>query len=73
MPDHRHAITVSDYGNPDGGFDVSEKGYKYWREVENGSPQYTENVSGENSVYSGEHVTPENYAVYWFIKAKREE
>ena len=25
LPDHRHAITVSDYDNPDGGFDVSEK------------------------------------------------
>ena len=31
-------------------------------------------ASRSNSIYgSSEHVTPENYAVYWFIKAKREE
>ena len=30
-------------------------------------------ASKSNKVYSGEHVTPENYAVYWFIKAKKEE
>ena len=30
-------------------------------------------ASKSNKIYSGEHVTPENYAVYWFIKAKREE
>ena len=73
LPDHKHSIVVSDYGNPDGGSDVSSSGYKYWRKISSGSPQYTENASGENSIYSGEHVTPENYAVYWFIKAKREE
>lgn len=68
LPNHRHSITVSDYGNPDGGGDISSTGYKYWREISNGSPQYTENASGENSIYSGEHVTPENYAVNYFIK-----
>lgn len=30
-------------------------------------------ASKGNEIYSGEHVTPENYAVYWFIKAKKEE
>ena len=31
-------------------------------------------ASKSNKIYgTSEHVTPENYAVYWFIKAKREE
>lgn len=30
-------------------------------------------ASKGNDIYSGEHVIPENYAVYWFIKAKKEE
>ena len=73
LPDHNHEINVSDYGHPDGGSDTNVSGYKYWREVKDGSPQYTEKASLSNSIYSGSHVTPENYAVNWFIKAKREE
>ena len=73
LPDHTHPINVSDYGHPDGGADSSETGYKYWRELSNGSPQHTEKASASNSLYSGLHVTPENYAINWFIKAKKEE
>ena len=73
LPDHNHSITVSDYGHPTGGSDISATGYKYWMEISSGSPQYTENASKTNSVFSGEHVTPENYAVNYFIKVKEEE
>lgn len=31
------------------------------------------NLGDANSIYQGEHVTPQNYAVNWFIKAKKEE
>ena len=35
---------------------------------------YSFDASKSNAIYgASEHVTPENYAVYWFIKAKKEE
>lgn len=40
----------------------------------NGCSGINFDASRNNAIYgSSEHVTPENYAVYWFIKAKKEE
>lgn len=40
----------------------------------NGCSGINLDASRSNSIYgASEHVTPENYAVYWFIKAKKEE
>lgn len=40
----------------------------------NGCSGINLDASRSNSIYGdSEHVTPENYAVYWFIKAKKEE
>ncbi len=72
LPDHNHSVEVSDYGHPTGGSDMSDTGYKYWREAPSGSPQYTENASKTSAIYSGSHVTPENYAINYFIKVKEE-
>ena len=47
-------------------FSASGSTNRQWRSIDF-------DASKANSIYSGEHVTPENYAVYWFIKAKREE
>ena len=40
----------------------------------NASKAFNFDASRSNAIYgASEHVTPENYAVYWFIKAKKEE
>lgn len=71
LPDHTHNITVSNQGNPDGGGDGGGR-WQFWTNIFEGT-QTTVAASATNDIYGGEHVTPENYAVYWFIKAKKEE
>lgn len=71
LPDHTHKISVSNHGNPDGGSDGGAR-WQFWTNLFSGT-QITEAASVDNEIYAGEHVTPENYAVNWFIKAKKEE
>ena len=55
------AFIKDNYGRPNGGDNAYGADYSF-------------DASKSNEIYgASEHVTPENYAVNWFIKAKKEE
>ena len=72
LPDHDHShTTYSTHGSSGGG------AAKAWCNGDMPTGQFTttfSKASASSAVYGASaHVTPENYAVNWFIKAKKEE
>jgi microcystin-dependent protein len=72
LPDHTHSYTANtSHGSSGAGVPA------YWSngDVSNGKPTATFTKASESNALYGasEHVTPENFAVNYFIKAKSEE
>ena len=80
LPNITAKAELASIGDPDVEGALSNNGYKSTIPFSaggghSGTGDYalSFDASKSNSIYSGEHVTPENYAVNWFIKAKQEE